>query len=78
MVKWSKSISLDMYRDILTWISLPLRHTGNSIWMVQNTPLYKFDYAMPIMTKFLLDQDDETLDSFYASLWLLWRIFFYF
>ena len=62
VIKWSKSTSL--YRDILTWISLPLRHTENGSWNVIKYPLYGSVYAMPISTQFLLDQDDEILDIF--------------
>ena len=61
MVKWSKSISL--YRDILTWISLPLRYTENGCWNVIKQPLRGSACAMPIITKILLEEDDETLDS---------------
>ena len=32
---------------------------------------------MQIITNFLLEQDDETLDSFYDSLWLLWKKFIF-
>ena len=70
MVKWSKSISL--YRDILTWISLPLRYTENGCWNVIEHPLCGSVCAMPIITNFLLEKDDETLDSFYTSLWQIY------
>ena len=43
MVKWSKSISL--YRDISSWISLPLRHTENDSWNVMKHPY--IDLSMP-------------------------------
>ena len=36
--------------------------------MLKNTPLHRFVYAMPIITKFVLDQDEETMGSLYASL----------
>ena len=58
MVKWSKSISL--YRDILSWIRLPLRYTEKG----------SLNVDMPIITIFLLEQDDEALDSFGVCRWL--------
>ena len=61
MVKWSKSISL--YRDILTWTSLPLRYTYNGCWNVIKHPFCGSVCAMPIITKILMEEDDETLDS---------------
>ena len=69
MLKWSKSISL--YRDILTLISLPLKYTENGCWNVIKHSLCGSVCDMPIITKYLLEQDDETLDSFYTSLWYL-------
>ena len=50
--------------NILTWITLPVRYTEKGSRNVNKHPLYGSVYAISITTIFLLEQDDETLDSF--------------
>ena len=49
----------------MTWITLSLRHYVKGSGNVIKHSLYRSVYAMPIINIFLLEQDDETLDSFY-------------
>ena len=54
-----------------TGIFIPLRHTEikMAVGMLENTSYeYGSVYAMPIITKILLEEDDETLGCCYTCL----------